>query len=213
MFLTGLFYTQVIFLPGARGQSYDQEHVFRGGITAGANVSELIGDAWHGYHKPGFHGGFIVYAMWGHISSSLEILYSQRGSRGVREVASVYAGSYFEKYYLDLNYVEIPLQAHLYVHKASHVGVGLSWSGLIDSREEIATDQPVHLQAAQHPFSGSDLAFVGSINWALYKRWFVTVRYQHSLRPVREARYVPYNMGSGNQYNTWFSVRLMYLFR
>ena len=188
-----------------------EDRNFYGGFTIGANFCEVIGDAYHGYHKVGLNAGALVV---GRISeefgASLELLYSQKGSRGVREINSNYSGAMFEKYYLDLNYVEVPFQLHFFSGRRTIVGTGISYSRLLKSSESLSTDQPVYLNPKEHEFNKDDIAVVFSGGLGFFDHWMISLRYQYSLKPVREWDKVPVKLGSGNQTNTYFTVRLIY---
>src|SRR5207249_3932615 len=55
---------------------------FIGGLIVGCNFTQVDGDNYAGYHRAGLNAGGIVYANLGdHLAASLEILYSQKGSR------------------------------------------------------------------------------------------------------------------------------------
>jgi hypothetical protein len=187
---------------------------FYGGLTAGANFSEVIGDAYHGYHKLGLNAGALVYVkLAGPLSASLELIYSQKGTRGIRQVNSAYVGEFFEKYYIDLNYVEMPFQLHYLTNFRTHISAGVSYSRLLKSREDIVTDQPIYLNPDLYVFQKDDWAFIFGANYEFYDRWFIGLRYQKSFKPVRYWYNTPLGLGSGDQFNTYFTLRLTYLLR
>jgi hypothetical protein len=94
-----------IFLPqfvNAQDELPSENRTFYGGITAGTNFSALQGDVYEGYHKVGFNIGGVVYTRFLQIlTAGMEMLYSQKGCRGVREINSNYVGQMFEKYYVN----------------------------------------------------------------------------------------------------------------
>lgn len=192
----------------------EDEKIFHGGFTFGGNISEVIGDAYHGYHKVGWHVGPGVVGklkekMFG---MSLEMLYSQKGSRGVKTIYSGYVGEMFERYYLDLNYVEIPFQALLFLpDKPLIFGLGGSYSRLLKVKESVSTDQPVYIDPAKYPFLKEDWCWLANIKYQFWRGWFVGARYSRSLKPVRTRDKVPPNFGSGNQTNTYFTFSVTYL--
>lgn len=188
-----------------------EQPLFRGGFTAGMNASEVIGDAYHGFHKAGLHAGILAYAWLNPVSVSLELLYTQKGSRGVREAGNLHTGTFYENYSLKLDYIEIPLLLHLSIYRQSHIGIGLSYAQLIRQKESFFSDQPIPLPESLYHFQKSDLAAIADIHWHLGKGWFAGFRYQRSLRPIRKHHEVPPTLGWGDQYNTWVTLRIMYL--
>ncbi|HTN46688.1 MAG TPA: outer membrane beta-barrel protein [Flavipsychrobacter sp.] len=197
-----------IFLP-------DDEKVFYGGVTVGGNISEVIGDAYHGYHKLGWHIGPGVVTKFNQsiLGMSLELLYSQKGSRGVKQLYSNAVGDYFERYYLDLNYVEVPVQLLIIPQPRYYVGAGLSYSRLIKSKERMVTMQqlPGIFREEDYPFLKEDWNWLVSAKYQFWRGWFVGARYARSLKPIRRAEQVPYYFGSGHQYNMYFTISVSYL--
>lgn len=81
--------------------------LFKGGIVAGINFTQIDGDATAGYDKIGFHGGFISeIALSDHWLFSTELLYTQKGS------ASGLFANNGDRFKLYFNYAEIPLLIH-----------------------------------------------------------------------------------------------------
>lgn len=187
---------------------------FYGGLIAGANISTVNGDSYGGYHKLGFNAGGIVYMQFAQqFGASISLIYSQRGSRGVRMAYSVYIDTFIEKYYLDLNYAELPVLFHYFGHPKLHVGAGVSYARLLSSKEELLTDQPVYIDPKLYVFNKEDLNGVLQASWQLGKNLFIDGRYQFSLKPVRDwdKIHVKAGYGSRGQYNNLFSFRLLFL--
>ena len=188
-----------------------KDRTFYGGITAGTNFSALQGDVYAGYHKVGLNIGGTVYTRFLEIfTAGVEILYSQKGCRGVREINSNYVGQMFEKYYVNLNYVEMPLIVSIATPFLRFDG-GVSYSRLINSKEWIVSDQPYNIDNSLYRFRRDDWAYIGGATLQFKKQWAVGLRYQQSFRPIREPYYIPLGLGGGNQYNSYFTLRLTYL--
>ncbi len=186
------------------------KQTFMGGVTIGGNASALMGDVYPGYHKAGLNIGAAVFARLSPIfAASLEISYSQKGCRGVREIYSNYTGQTFEKYYLNLNYMEMPLYVYFTGGSRLFFGLGVCYSRLIKSREWISSDQPYNIDNNLYSFLKDDWSYGGNVNFSLPKKWIVSFRYQQSFQPIRRAYYVPLNLGTGDQFNTWFTLRLI----
>lgn len=192
--------------------SPDKEQVFYGGFTAGGNFSKVNGDNYDGYKKAGFVAGGTVYVrLLPKLLTNIELLYTMKGSRGVALKNSYYTGDFFERYWLDLNYVEIPLMLHYTFTPRWHIGVGAAYAQLINSKEEIYTDQPVTIDPATTEFNSSDINFIIGGGWQIGDGWFLMGRYQHSLSSIRKAQNIPVWQNSFSQFNDLFSLRLMYL--
>lgn len=192
--------------------SPDKEQFFYGGFTAGANFTTVAGDNYGGYKKVGFAGGATVYVrLLPKMVANIELLYTMKGSRGIAQVTSVYSGEFFERYWLDLNYVEIPLIFHYNFTPRWHIGIGASYAQLVKTREEIYTDQPVVINPDLTQFNNSDINFIVSGGLQIGNGWFLMLRYQRSLQSIRQPQNIPVWQNSVAQYNDLFSLRLMYL--
>ena len=187
---------------------------FYGGVLLGTNFSQVDGDAYAGYHKIGLNVGGIVYTRLSeHIAASLEILYSQKGSRGHQNQVIGVTDSVITGYNIKLNYAEVPIMLNYFDRRKSHFGAGFSYSRLISGEEKIEVTRgnvPHELDATAYPFLKSDINFLMSGNLHLVKGLFLNARFQYSLIPIRKTHYP--GIGRAEQYNNLWVVRLMYLF-
>lgn len=192
--------------------SAENKEEFFGGLTLGGNFSTVDGDSYPGYKKAGLVGGGVVYArLFPKLWANIELLYTQKGSRGVVQKTSVYSGAFFERYWLDLNYVEIPVMLHYLFTPRLHVGVGGAYARLVGTNEEIYTDQPVTIDPNTTAFNAEDINIVIGAGWQIGDGWFLMARYQRSLNSIREPQNIPVWQNSFRQFNDLFSLRLMYL--
>jgi len=191
--------------------SDEDQKTFHGGIDLGANISEVIGDAYHGFHKIGWYVGPMVAAKYKQFGGSIGMYYSQKGSRGVREVYSNYVGQVFEKYYLDLNYVEVPIQVLFFPDKRMFFGAGVSYSRLLKSREEAQSDIAYYFDPELYPFRRQDWCWLISGKYQFWSGWFLGARFSKSLQPVRTWDHVHPQFGSGHQTNMYFTFSVSYL--
>lgn len=206
-----------MYVPLARAQQADffesTDRVFYGGIVGGANASGILGDAYSGYHKVGLSGGLTAYVRFSKsFSASLELGYTQKGSRGVRVYESVYVGTAIEKYYADLNYMEVPLVLHYTLYPRIQLGAGASYAQLINSKEDLIIDQPIFINQNLYPYSKTDVCYILSGTYQLYNSFLFNVRYQRSVVPIRNANLIPTGYIAGDQVNSLFSFRFIYLF-
>jgi hypothetical protein len=216
----GLLLAQLVFLcfsQSTYAQNYyeENERTFYGGPVIGANFAQVDGDNYAGYYKSGLNVGGIIYAKFGQrFAASMEILYSQKGSRGHKsQKANFTKEVVIQKYGIALDYAEIPLMVHIHDKRKSHFGVGLSFSQLISANETLETNKPVYndtINVSRYPFKRTDLNFLVGFNLRLYKGLFFNVRYQYSLMPIRTD--VNYDYSRAKQYNNLYVVRLAYIF-
>lgn len=211
MALTG---SQVYAQNKSRGYFNDEERFFYGGLAIGANFSTVDGDTYGGYHKAGLNAGGLVYVkLFKKLLASVEILYTQKGSRAVRVYESYYTGTAIEKYGISLNYAEVPLSFHYILSDKWHIGLGASYAQLISSKEEIFTDQPVYIDPAKHQFRKKDMNYILGATWQIGDGLFLDGKYQYSISSIRDSDKIPVGFGYGAQYNNHFTLRLMYLIK
>jgi len=190
----------------------EDPRTFYGGLILGTNLSQVDGDSYAGYHKMGLNAGGIMYAnLADHLAASIEILFSQKGSRGHRVQESGNAGEFINKYRIDLNYAEIPIQINYFDRRRSHFGGGFSYSQLISSKEIIQTNLG-SVNTDTLKFRKGDLNIVLGGSLHIIKGLFLNVRFQYSLFPIRTKDNINLNYGRAEQYNNLWAVRLMYLF-
>jgi hypothetical protein len=190
-----------------------QEKVFFNGITAGINASQVDGDSYAGFHKAGLNAGLLSYARLNKTCLlSIEMLYSMKGARDVREIYSPAVGTVPMIYTLRLNYVEIPLMLHINAGNNIYIGAGLSYSRLLNSKEYLEADVPVNLQTDINTFRRDDLNYLVSVQYQLYKGLIARARYQYSVLSIRDADKIPAYFGTPGQYNNLFALQLICLF-
>jgi hypothetical protein len=213
--LTIVFCTLSLNILAQEGRGYfykNTDRVFYGGFVAGFNMPAIKNDAYSGYHMIGFNGGAVVYGrIFPRLLGSVEILYSMKGCRGVRVLESYYSGTFVERYFVDLNYMEVPVVFHFLVNDKWNLGLGGAYAQLLNSKEDIVTDQPVYFDPVKYPFNKREYSLVLSGGMQLYRGWFVDLRYQQSLTYIRDVNHVPPGYAIGPQSNQVFSIRLMHL--
>lgn len=187
---------------------------FYGGFAAGLNFSALNGDAYEGYRKVGLNLGPTVYVkLLPKLLASLDLLYTQKGCRGVRVLESYYSGQFIESYRVNLNYYEVPVVLHYLLNDKWNIGAGAAYGGLISSKEDAYTDQPFTFNPSLTAFRTEDISYVLDASMQFYKGWFVNMRYQQSMVTIRDVQNIPYyfSNGAGRQGNSLFSLRLIRL--
>lgn len=187
---------------------------FNGGILLGPNFTQVDGDTYYGYHKLGLNVGGVVYIHFTQkVGASLELIYSQKGSRGESVTESPGIGTFVAKYFMNLNYVEVPLTFHV-IYREVDFEAGASYARLVRSSEWIQADYPVIIDPVQNSFNSSDFEYVFGIGKKLYKNLYGNVRFQYSIISMRPNSHIPLDFGYGNngQWNNMFSFRAIYMF-
>lgn len=193
---------------------FDASQTFHGGIVVGMNAAQIDGDTYGGYRKVGLNVGGVVYANfspdWG---MSLELLFSQKGAKGISTEQSL-VGPYFMKYTIATNYAEIPVMLHFYRTPRIHIGAGASYSQFISAKEYLEDlDYTRDFDEAEYPFKKFNVDGLVSVSYMLYKGLMANARFQYSLTPIRDAADAPLGFTSrAKQVNNMFAFRLAYFF-
>ncbi len=188
--------------------------VFNGGLILGLNFSQIDGDTYYGYHKVALNAGGVVYVHFTPaFGASMELLYSRKGSRGEDVTESPAIGTYVTKYFMNVNYVEVPLTLH-YIYYKFDVEAGISYAYLVSSSEWVQADQPVLIDPVANAFNKTDLEYIFGLSRRLYKKLYANARFEYSITSIRPADRIPLGYGYGNQgqFNNLFSLRFIYLF-
>ena len=188
--------------------------LFEGRLVAGVNMTQVDGDTYSGYHKAGMHAGAMVYVNFSqNWAVSAGLLYSQKGARGAHVRESYYVGTYFDKYYLDLNYVELPLTVHLKIAGFLDFEAGASYARLVSSDERGEADVPVVIDPAFNYFDARDISLLGGASVRLGKKLYANALFQYSLLPVRSYERIPerYYLYPQGQTNNVVTLRLAYV--
>ena len=199
----------------AQSSYYEEDpRTFYAGPVLGGNFTQVDGDNYAGYHKVGLNVGGIVYAHLAEkLAASVEILYVQKGARSNITKESAIKGIIIEKYNLNLDYAEVPIQLNYFDKRKSHFGAGISYSQLV-AMKETAEVSPKSIVVPDfevaYPVKKMDINFIMTGNLHLYKGLFLGLRFQYSVIPIRTN--VAPGYGRTQQFNNIFSLRLMYLF-
>ncbi len=197
-------------------QPYNEEyHLPVAGLLGGLNMTQVDGDGYKGYNQVGFSGGGIIYLPFGEmdmpidgtVALSMEVLFSQKGSKGGAPIP----GAGIQSQTIKLQYAEVPLQINFYQgSRKSNFGVGFSVGYLASSEELVYNASGIQLKDGP-PFRKFEFSFVFSGNVHLWKGIFLGPRFQYSLLSIRKNNGM-YG-GRMDQFNNVVSLRLMYLFK
>ena len=215
LFIVVLFVSVGFFNRLQAQSSYyvEEQRVFYGGLVGGVNFAQVDGDNFAGYHKVGINVGGIVYAQLAeHVALSLEILYSQKGSKSDNAIFTNVNGQkvVIANYGININYAEIPVMINYFDKRKSHFGIGLSYGQLVSGTENLTTDPVIPIDLTKYPFKKSAIDFLAGVQLHLVKGLFLNVRFQYGIIPLRTN--IPPDFSRATQYNNMFVLRLMYLF-
>jgi hypothetical protein len=153
---------------------------FDGGIIAGFNASQVEGDSFKGYNKPGILAGFYVQTDFAPaIFGGMEIKFSQKGSRKRIKPKDPEP----EKYIMRLDYIDIPLFAGFRTSDRGAVIAGVSFGYLINGKEFneygefVLEDQNQFNDFDLQPFIGFQFDFLDNLT--------VDLRGALSVLPIR----------------------------
>lgn len=213
--LTGFILTTYTRESAAQNYYENDEELrtFYGGLLLGTNFTQVDGDNYAGFRKVGLNAGGIVYAkLGGKIAASMELLFSQKGSRANKIQPTNSKNYTIREYNIGLNYAEVPILINYFDKRKSHFGLGFSYSQLISSNEEVTTDPtfPIADLNKTYPFKRSDINAVLCLNLHLIGGFFLNYHYQYSIMPVREK--LDPELARDKQYNNLHVLRVMYLF-
>lgn len=188
--------------------------LFEGRIVAGMNFTQVDGDNYSGYHKVGINAGGMVFVNFSKLwALSTEMLYSMKGARGATVRESYYVGTYFDKYYVNLNYIEIPVAIHYKQFPFLDFEAGASYGRLISSKEWGEADVPVLIDPVYNYFNNSEVSILGGANLRIGKKMYANARFQYSVSTIRPYPRIPqhYYLYPQNQANNVVTLRLLYV--
>lgn len=177
---------------------------FEGGILAGYNATQVEGDTYKGFHKPGILAGFYVQTDFAPaVFGAMEIKYSQKGARNKVKPKEP------EKYVMRLGYIDIPVYMAFRTSDRGSIIGGVSTGFLIHSAEFdeygefVLEDQNAFNSIDLQPFLGFQFDFLDRVK--------ADLRFALSVLPVRG------QPGEGtnyywlnNQFNNVISFALYY---
>ncbi len=184
--------------------SYAQR--FEGGVLGGLNASQVDGDTYSGYKKPGVViGGYVQTNLSQTVFVAMELKFAQKGSRHVDSLAV----DGRKKYIMRLNYAEMPVYLGFRTNDKISLLVGLSPGYLISGTEY--DDYGKFVAQDQHPFNAIDLEAMLGFRFQITKRIFIDLRGAYSITPIR--RRIPditlYYWRS-NQFNNLLNTTVLY---
>lgn len=176
---------------------------FDGGAIVGYNASQVEGDTYKGYNKPGLVAGFYVETdIAPAIFAAMEIKFSQKGAR--KKVTSKDP----EKYIMRLNYIELPFYLAFRTNDRGSVLAGLSAGYLVSGKEFdnygefIPEDQNEFNTFDLEPFIGFQFDFLENLK--------ADLRLGLSVIPIRGKPVNTNYYWQNNQFNNVITLALYY---
>jgi opacity protein-like surface antigen len=181
------FVLLLLLIPGCiagRSQS------FHGGILLGFTASQVDGDSYAGFNKPGLQGGvFVTTRLTDGMDARLEIKYTSRGAKNPASDDNTGA------YKLGLNYIDIPVLIAVKIKQLGSVEIGLvpGYLFAINGEDENGNIPEEYLV----DFKKFDLGTLLGANINLSKKIAVNLRYSYSIFSIRDEE-------SSGAYYSWF---------
>jgi len=180
---------------------------FEGGLLGGFNASQVEGDGFKGYNKPGILAGFYVQTdVAPAVFTGLEIKFSQKGSR--KRIKKDDPDPV--KYIMRLNYIDIPLFIGFRTNERGAVVAGVSAGYLISGRE--FNEYGEFVKEDQNPFKNFDLEPFLGFQFAMLDNVDLDLRFALSVLPIRgqPGDNATTSYWLNNQFNNVISLALYY---
>jgi opacity protein-like surface antigen len=178
---------------------------FEGGVLVGLNASQVDGDNYSGYHKPGIVlGGYVQTNLSRTVYAGMELKFAQKGSRNIDSLAI--QGQI--KYIMRLNYVDLPVYLGFRTTEKISFLVGVSPGYLISGTEY--NDYGKLSEHDQKAFSEFDLQGMLGFRVQITRRLFVDLRGAYSVLPIRKQKGDPLWYWKSNQFNNLLSTTVLY---
>ena len=109
----------------------------------------------------------------------------------------------------------MPVAVHWAYNDKWHIGIGGSYSRLLNSKEDFVGDQPVYFDPQLYFFRKEDIGAFINVGYQFGKNLFINLRIQRSVSSIRDYENIPagFGYGSPGQYNNFFSLRIGYLIK
>jgi hypothetical protein len=179
---------------------------FEGGFLGGFNASQVEGDTFKGYHKPGILAGFYVQTdVAAAVFTGMEIKFSQKGSR--KKIKKDDPDP--EKYIMRLNYIDIPLFIGFRTNERGAVVAGVSGGYLISGRE--FDEYGEFVEEDQNAFNNFDLQPFLGFQFGMLDNVKLDLRFALSVLPIRgQPGQGTTSYWLNNQFNNVISLALYY---
>jgi hypothetical protein len=176
---------------------------FNGGALLGFNASQVEGDTYKGYNKPGIVAGFYVETdIAPAVFAAMEIKYSQKGAR--KKVTNNDPSTYIMR----LNYIDLPLYMAFRTSQNSAIIGGLSTGFLISAKE--INEYGELPQEDQNAFNTIDLEPLIGFQFDFIENLKADLRFSMSVLPIRGKPVNTNYYWQNNQFNNVLTLALYY---
>ncbi|PCI99885.1 MAG: hypothetical protein COB15_03610 [Flavobacteriales bacterium] len=182
---------------------------FKVGPIAGICGAQVEGDGYGGYNKLGFiAGGFVNTALSEKMAVQFEIYFINKGSF---DAAHPDKGDY-EKFSLNINYIEIPVILKYKYHKFDFE-IGLYIAKLVGTPH--LENEFGEIFVTQYPFEPYDFGGLIGLSYQINKRFSCNLRTKNSFVPIRDFESYDQQIGILNKLFSrgWYNVDLNFTVR
>lgn len=178
---------------------------FEGGVIAGFNASQIEGDTYKGYYKPGIlAGGFVQTDLSPVLFGGMEIKFSQKGARNKYDKKNPSQPKYIAR----LDYIDIPFYLGFRTNESTSVIFGASAGYLFKGKEY--NEYGEFVEEDQNPFNVFDIQGFAGFRFNYLDMLELDLRFAYSILPIRG---LPGNTNyywNDNQFNNVLSLAIYY---
>lgn len=154
---------------------------FEGGLIGGFNATQVDGDCYKGFHKPGIiAGAFVQTNIAPAVFAGLELKYSQKGARNKIKPKQT---TDIEKYIMRLGYIEMPVFIGFRANDRGAIIGGISTGYLLHAGEWRDND-PLPEEDI-HAFNNIDLQPFLGFQFDMLDDLTLDLRFAYSVLPIR----------------------------
>ena len=157
--------------------NYGYAQRFKGGMHIGLLATQVDGDDFGGYKKPGLFVGAFANVPFEEkrIKLQLEIDYAQKGSRSPSTAAY--------RYRIVLHQIEIPVVFGWNFWKEFSLDLGLS-PNIVASAKEYFNDELIHPDAGGSKFNFFELGGIAGVSYTFKEHYAIFFRFNYSISPL-----------------------------
>lgn len=180
-----------------------QAQRFDGGILAGFNGTQVEGDTYKGYNKPGAVAGFYVQTdLAPAVFAAMEIKFNQKGAR--KKVTTKDP----DKYIMRLNYIDVPVYLAFRTSDRGSIIAGVQPGYLLSGKE---FDNYGEFQVEdRNSFNNLDLQALIGFQFDFLDRVKADLRFALSVLPMRDKPGETNYYWLNSQFNNVISLALYY---
>ena len=178
---------------------------FQGGLLAGLNASQVDGDSYSGYHKPGIvAGAYVLTNLSRTVFSGMEIKFAQKGSHK-NPIPKI---NDYDQYIMRLSYIDLPFYLGVHTSEKSSILAGLS-AGYLMSSNEYFNDEKLSPEDT-HPFNNFDIQGFLGFRFQVTDRLAIDLRGAYSILPIREKPGNAIDYWKDSQFSNLLNTTLLY---